>query len=94
MMANHIGQLTEAETQVYFLLRKFRVQKHYRATAAMKATRYAVWAHGGGQITEPATSAEARAAADLLTAKEIVRALAPALADADRAPPPLSQDPL
>ena len=67
--------LNEAETQVYFLLRKYRPQKHYRATTAAGAVRYAIFARGGGQITEPMTSKEANEAAAFMTAREIVSTL-------------------
>jgi hypothetical protein len=68
-------RLTEAETEAYLLLRKYRVFKHYRATSAAKATRYAVFLNGGVQISEPVTHAEAKKQADILTAKEIARQL-------------------
>jgi hypothetical protein len=69
-----MGVLGVAETQVYLLLRKYRVQKHYRASRAAKVTRYAVYANGE-QLTEPKTFVEATADRDFLTAKAIVPAL-------------------
>lgn len=69
------GLMTEAETEVYCLLRKYRVRQHYLATSAAKAPRYAVFAVGAGQITEPTSSAEAHAEAAALTARDIVATL-------------------
>lgn len=66
--------LSALETEVFLRLRKYRVQKHYRASSDAKATRYAVF-HNGKQITDAKPFAEAHSERDTLTAKEIVAAL-------------------
>jgi hypothetical protein len=62
------------ESEVALLLRKYRVQKHYRASREARATKYAVFDQSG-QLTEPKRSGEARADADRLTAAAIVEYL-------------------
>lgn len=56
------------------LLRKYRVQRHYRASTDAKVSRYAVFDETG-QITEPRPFAETKAEAQRLTANAIVDAL-------------------
>ena len=57
--------------QVVALLRKFRVQKHYRATTESGAVRYAVFAEGA-QVSDPLPYAEATAERDRMTARAIL----------------------
>lgn len=66
--------LTEEETEVYLLLRKYQVRSHYLASSSASAVRYAVFANGA-QITAPTSHAEAKSDSDRLTAKDIVKAL-------------------
>lgn len=53
------------------VLRRYRVQKHYRASVEAKVTRYAVYAGKGEQLTEPKPFVDAKDEAQRMTARAI-----------------------
>ena len=71
---SHLADLSEFEQEVYFLLQKYGIRTHYRASRH-SGTKYAVFALGE-QVTEPKTHTEARMERDVLTAKAIGKLVA------------------
>jgi hypothetical protein len=76
--------LSAEETEVWFILKKYRAQKHYRASSDAKVTRYAVF-RNSEQVTEPKSFSEAAADRDRLIASEVVRCLKASLTKPDAA---------